>query len=137
MIEPTFRDTRTVIYIWGKRLFSDGNGVAGEEAGGPAAAVSLCHPVVLRSLEDVRIIEVVVGESHALFLSDKGKVYAYGEGAYGQLGLGLVQRLAREPLPIEELTATVVQIAAGDFHSLALTDEVQPPKDKKQCFPVL
>lgn len=129
VIEPTYRDTRTVIYIWGKRLFAEP--FAADDSGGHTSSASLCQPVILRSLEDVRIVEVVVGESHALFLSDNGKVFAYGEGAYGQLGLGEVQLLAKQPQLVKDFTGSVVQIAAGDYHSLALTEEVPilPSKD--------
>lgn len=123
MIEPTFRDTRTVIYIWGKRLLTEQSGVVGEDSGS-AGAASLCHPVVLSSLQDVRVVEVAVGESHALFLSDEGNVFAYGEGAYGQLGLGQVQQTAGQPHLVTGLRGAAVQIATGDFHSLALTEDV-------------
>lgn len=36
LIEPTFRDTRTVIYIWGKRLLAEQSGVVGEDPGNAA-----------------------------------------------------------------------------------------------------
>ncbi|KAL8440341.1 hypothetical protein Efla_000229 [Eimeria flavescens] len=127
LIEPTYRDTRTVIYIWGRRLWSEWNGCEGEKGGGGgrrhAKSSSLCHPLILHSLSDVRVVDVVVGDSHALFLADSGDLFAFGRGVYGQLGLGEVQLLADQPQKVKNITQHVVQIAAGDFHSLALTDE--------------
>ncbi|KAL8270965.1 hypothetical protein Esti_005120 [Eimeria stiedai] len=126
LIEPSYADTRTIIYIWGRRLFAEQNGFVSEGGGGPyhqGSSASLCQPVVLQSLHDVRIVEVVVGETHALFLSDRGKLFAYGEGAYGQLGIGEIQLVAQQPQLVKDLPGDVVQIAAGDFHSLALTGE--------------
>lgn len=124
LIEPAYKDTRTIIYIWGKRFFAEQCGVAEEDHGGQrSGSASVCQPVILGSLHDVRILEVAVGESHALFLSDSGKVYTYGEGAYGQLGIGEVQLVAKQPELLKGITEGVVQVAAGDYHSLALTEE--------------
>ncbi|OEH78526.1 regulator of chromosome condensation domain-containing protein [Cyclospora cayetanensis] len=135
LIDPSYSDTRTVIYIWGRRLLEDSSGEPPDGEGGAqggggrpgssssSSSKSLCQPVVLRSLQDVRVVEVAVGETHALFLSDGGKLFAYGEGAYGQLGRGQVQLMAHTPQRIPGIEGSVVQIAAGDFHSLALSDD--------------
>ena len=61
---------------------------------------------------------VVAGHDHALAITTKGKVYAWGVGGNGQLGLGDYQaRLAPTAVP---LPGPAVQVAAGWGHSLAL-----------------
>lgn len=88
------------------------------------------QPVILTSLAYIRVVSVCVGETHALFLSDAGEVYSYGEGVYGQLGLGWELQVARQPVKVGDpghfLKATIHQIACGDYHSVALTTEVGP-----------
>ena len=65
---------------------------------------------------DDRIIDVVCGQDHSLFLTDKGRVYACGLNTDGQLGLGhydCVSRPERVRGDIEQ--EHIVQVAAkGD-----------------------
>ena len=61
---------------------------------------------------------VVAGHDHALAITTKGKVYAWGVGGNGQLGLGDYQ--ARMVPTAVTLPGPAVQVAAGWGHSLAL-----------------
>lgn len=61
---------------------------------------------------------VVAGHDHTLAITTKGKVYAWGVGGNGQLGLGDYQ--ARTSPTLVPLPAPAVQVAAGWGHSLAL-----------------
>lgn len=60
---------------------------------------------------------IVAGHDHALAITTKGKVYAWGVGGNGQLGLGDYQ--ARMVPTLVPLPAPAVQVAAGWGHSLA------------------
>ncbi|WP_257311653.1 hypothetical protein [Geothrix fuzhouensis] len=61
---------------------------------------------------------VVAGHDHALAITTKGRVFAWGVGGNGQLGLGDYQaRMAPVTVP---LPGPAVQVAAGWGHSLAL-----------------
>jgi len=89
---------------------------------------------------EFKIIDILVGKSHILLLTENGEVYAYGDNSYGQLGykseknckenseewdfsvnysnkLKLVRfsGLGNENFKIK-------QIATGGYHCLALTD---------------
>lgn len=61
---------------------------------------------------------VVAGHDHTLAITTKGKVYAWGVGGNGQLGLGDYQ--ARMVPTAVTLPGPAVQVAAGWGHSLAL-----------------
>ncbi len=61
---------------------------------------------------------VVAGHDHTLAITTKGKVYAWGVGGNGQLGLGDYQ--ARTTPTAVPLPGPAVQVAAGWGHSLAL-----------------
>eukprot|EP00929_Paragymnodinium_shiwhaense_P113018 TRINITY_DN81283_c0_g1_i1.p1 TRINITY_DN81283_c0_g1~~TRINITY_DN81283_c0_g1_i1.p1 ORF type:complete len:598 (-),score=145.48 TRINITY_DN81283_c0_g1_i1:66-1859(-) len=71
---------------------------------------------------DGKIVDVQYGRHHVLALSNKGKVYSWGENTSGQLGLNDVQTRF-EPTFVEELRPyTVIQIMAVDNMSYALTN---------------
>lgn len=76
--------------------------------------------------------QVSLGQRHTLLLSAEGKAYAFGDGAFGQLGLGGYDG-ADAPREIEALTPgkrmldghlqtipPAVWISAGGFHSAAV-----------------
>mmetsp|Transcript_2410 Transcript_2410/g.4500 ORF Transcript_2410/g.4500 Transcript_2410/m.4500 type:complete len:1051 (+) Transcript_2410:95-3247(+) len=66
-----------------------------------------------------RLIQVACGQSHILALNDKGDVFTWGCGTYGQLGHGVKGNLNR-PRPVLA-GKSIAQVAAGRYHSLALT----------------
>ena len=61
---------------------------------------------------------VVAGHDHTLAITTKGRVYAWGVGGNGQLGLADYQ--ARSAPTLVPLPGPAVQVAAGWGHSLAL-----------------
>ena len=76
---------------------------------------------------DLKIAALACGLHHTLLLTTSGRVIAFGSNSHGQLGVGdLVPRGA--PVLVkcrnnqdEEEEETVVRIAAGAYHSVALT----------------
>lgn len=71
-------------------------------------------------------IQVAVGEFHSLVLTDKGKVYSFGDNQYGQLGraenAGIEEKPNALPKMVSGFVGKPIQIVAGDYHSLILTD---------------
>lgn len=69
------------------------------------------------------IVDIVQGKQHFLARTGTGAVYAFGKNDRGQLGLGH-SRASIAPVIVDKfatLREQVVQIAAGDHHSIALT----------------
>lgn len=64
---------------------------------------------------------VLAGHDHALAITTKGRVYAWGVGGNGQLGQGDWQ--ARMVPTAVNLPAPAVQVAAGWGHSMALLND--------------
>ncbi|MBL9145190.1 MAG: hypothetical protein JNM99_16035 [Verrucomicrobiaceae bacterium] len=64
---------------------------------------------------------------HCLALTSDGKVYGWGENASGQLGYGSMVPSVPSPVAVDMsgalLGKTVVAVAAGAYHSLALTSD--------------
>ena len=81
-------------------------------------------PQLVRTLFslNVKIVKIVAGSFHVLALDDDGQVWSWGSNSEGQLGVGdLSQR--NEPVQILYFAETnIVQVAAGAYHSLYLSD---------------
>lgn len=73
-------------------------------------------------IDDGTVTQVALGNGHALLLTSTGKVYSCGNNAYGQLGRVVANGSTTEAnLSIIPGLSGVVQVAAGERHSLFLT----------------
>ncbi|EFJ13051.1 hypothetical protein SELMODRAFT_182077 [Selaginella moellendorffii] len=87
----------------------------------PGDIKQISVPVRVQGLENVTMI--AVGAFHNLALVQHGEVWAWGNNEYGQLGTGDTQPRS-SPVPVKGLTGLVlVDIAAGGWHSMALTPD--------------
>jgi alpha-tubulin suppressor-like RCC1 family protein len=70
------------------------------------------------------VTALAAGSRHALALKSDGTVWAWGVNGNGQLGFGTPPAQVNTPGQVEGLTGrTIVAVAAGDDHSLALDSE--------------
>ncbi|KAI9317993.1 regulator of chromosome condensation 1/beta-lactamase-inhibitor protein II [Dichotomocladium elegans] len=82
-------------------------------------------PGPIESLHGINITKVACGDSVSMALSDSGDLYCWGtfRSAEGQLGFSKGQDVQFEPRIFEPLAKeTIVDIAAGSDHCLALTN---------------
>lgn len=86
---------------------------------GNTVVLSLSKPIILPGLNN--IVMVASGNHHSLALDNLGRVWAWGQNGYGQLGDGTVDATS-EPVLIKGLD-NVVSISAGALHSLALKSD--------------
>jgi alpha-tubulin suppressor-like RCC1 family protein len=80
----------------------------------------------ISSLKDKTIIAIAAGDFHSLALDSDGKVYAAGNNEIGQLGLGDSGWKTNREVFTEVSSfdgKTITAIAAGNEHSLALTND--------------
>ena len=55
-----------------------------------------------------------------IFLTEDGKLYSYGFGEYGVLGIGAC--LSYTPQLVKSISnKRIIQVACGEFHTLALS----------------
>ena len=117
------------VYCWG-HVDSGRLGLGVDERYGakPAEKYFFPAPTLLSSLIDEPVCQIACGAAHTLALSDAGKVFAWGHGAGGRLGVGdFLSRI--QPMEVEMLTnKCVLQIAAATWHSAAIV--LNPPMQK-------
>jgi alpha-tubulin suppressor-like RCC1 family protein len=64
---------------------------------------------------------IAAGDEHTCALTNAGAVLCWGDGFDGQLGNGSASGVSLVPVPVTGLSSGVVAIAAGGFHTCALT----------------
>jgi len=69
----------------------------------------------------ITVPQIKSGDGFSVALKSNGKVYSWGNNQYGQLGLGNNDN-TDEPKQMETLDETIVEIAVGDNHVIALTE---------------
>ena len=112
-------DNTGKVYAWGYNI----GGQLGD--GSPTNRLSPVELSTSGILNDKNIVHIAAGSSHSLVLDDDGRVYVWGFNGNGQLGDGSV---TSRWSPVELSTSgilndkNIVQIVAGEFHSLAIDD---------------
>ena len=69
------------------------------------------------------VIDVSCGLGHALFLLNNGKVFSWGNGGNGRLGLGDLVDRTEATLITELSNDNITAVQCGASHSLALSDK--------------
>ena len=113
--------TAGAVYSWG-HVDSGRLGLGVKERFGARAEEKLYFPAptVVSGLSAEPIIEVSCGAAHTLALSEEGKVFSWGLGAGGRLGLGDFHSRI-EPYEVTALSnKCVMQVAAATWHSAAV-----------------
>ena len=80
-------------------------------------------PQEVTALSGQCVTAVAAGINHTVFVTDKGKVFACGNGVFGQLGLGNKEH-QNTPQEIKALSdQCVTAVAAGTNHTVFVTDK--------------
>ncbi|KTD07691.1 RCC1 domain-containing protein [Legionella jamestowniensis] len=75
-------------------------------------------------MKDEKIVQIALGANHALALSNKGKVYSWGDNTLGQLGLGDLIKSCDAFTLIPTLEDKIItNVFTGDCQSFCLTAE--------------
>ena len=73
-------------------------------ASGSGPSIKVFHPRLLLALKEELIKEICCGHSHCFAMSVSGTIFAWGQNASGELGLGeLAPSSVRKPVPVPEL----------------------------------
>lgn len=96
----------------------------GDEYGqlGIGSKVPESSAVEVKGLSKVTVTAIAAAGHHSLALLSSGKVMAWGWNAFGQLGIGTINKQKNKPVEVSGLTGATA-IAAGLFSSLALRSD--------------
>ncbi|MBQ8310812.1 MAG: hypothetical protein IJX80_07360 [Clostridia bacterium] len=106
-------NTSGEIYAWG----NNDNGTLGNNS-----TVSASHPTKVSTPDGKVFTQISAGEKHALALTDDGSVYVWGANDFGQLGLETNETVTVPTALTALADQTIVDVAAGDQFSLALSN---------------
>eukprot|EP00826_Nyctotherus_ovalis_P008866 TRINITY_DN12305_c0_g2_i2.p1 TRINITY_DN12305_c0_g2~~TRINITY_DN12305_c0_g2_i2.p1 ORF type:complete len:184 (+),score=58.36 TRINITY_DN12305_c0_g2_i2:82-633(+) len=104
-------------YIHGRLTDMDGDSIVEYEKPSFIGAVW--------KVEEKRFVQIATGYTHAVLLSKSGKVYVWGIGKSGQLGMTSDVRNLFDPYPIENLcseSGKILKVYATANHSFAQSD---------------
>ncbi len=109
-------------YSWG--VNTDGQLGNSTTSSTPTTLPSVVYDSSPPLLDDKTILSTATGGGHTLVLCSNGKVYAWGDNQFGQLGNGSIAD-SSVPVAIDESSGLlynkrVLAIAAGKHHSMAL-----------------
>jgi alpha-tubulin suppressor-like RCC1 family protein len=106
-------------------VLSFGSGAYGHLGHGDTLNQLIPKLIQTSSLKGQKIIQIAVGKTHCLLLSDQGRVFSFGDGSKGQLGHGdFINQVAPKPIEAEILkNLKIVQVAAGHSLSLLLAED--------------
>ena len=105
------------------KLLTFGDGREGRL--GHSDEANLTTPTLVDIGHHGKAFMVACGGYHSALLTQMGGVYCFGHGGYGQLGLGnQLRQLAPMRVPAERFSdERIVMLAAGGYHTVALSDE--------------
>jgi alpha-tubulin suppressor-like RCC1 family protein len=107
--------------------FSFGSNGGGRTGLGTSIGETLiATPIDTSNLGGLKITQVAAGREHSLVLAEDGRVLSFGANVYGKTGLATNtgETLVATPIDTTHLgSLQVTQIAAGNDHSLVLTDD--------------
>jgi len=81
---------------------------------------------LLFRLDNLKIQKILTGYDYSMVLTDTGAIYSWGIGSRGQLGHFDIVLKCDSPKRVEffdDLPCTIVDIACGGWHALALTSD--------------
>ena len=111
-------DTEGRVLTWG----FGGDWYKGGGQLGHGSLDSLSKPKYIEWLREygAKIKSVSCGNSHTIFLTTDGEVLSCGVGEYGRLGTGSSSNSTTPSSLASLINETIVQVAAGNSHSIAL-----------------
>ncbi|TWP07909.1 hypothetical protein EUA76_02430 [TM7 phylum sp. oral taxon 350] len=115
-------DNDGALYAWGSNAYGQlGNGTTTN------SSVPVAVKIAGTPLAGKTIVQIAAGANHNMVLTSDGAVYTWGWNQYGQLGNGTT---TNSRIPVAVVTTgtplagkTISQIAAGNAHALAMTDD--------------
>ena len=100
-------------------LYAIGSNSHGQCGIGTDKQLHAWNPERVKGLDGEKVIDVAAGFQHVVVATDSGKVFAFGKGLRGQLGMGEDDLTSATALDIMS-SSSVLKVGAGLNHSVCL-----------------
>ncbi|XP_020530583.1 ultraviolet-B receptor UVR8-like [Amborella trichopoda] len=102
------------VFTWGRGKYGQlGHGTLQNEL----------RPLPVKLLADQMIVQLICGGNHTMAINEEGMLFSWGQGHWGQTGLGVVEDTLL-PTQVHCLQGLrIIQASAGSRHSIAVTDD--------------
>lgn len=102
------------------QVFTWGRGKYGQL--GHGSVQNEFKPIQVKAVADQMIVQVICGGNHTMAVNSEGRLFSWGQGHWGQTGLGNTQDelIPKQVYALEG--AQVIRASAGARHSIAITD---------------
>ncbi|XP_016807342.2 probable E3 ubiquitin-protein ligase HERC6 isoform X2 [Pan troglodytes] len=124
LLQAASGERHSLLLLTNHRVLSCGDNSRGQLGRRGAQRGELPEPI--QALETLTVDLVSCGKEHSLAVCHKGRVFAWGAGSEGQLGIGEFKEISFTPKKITTLNGIkIIQVSCGHYHSLALSKDSQ------------
>ncbi|XP_054967594.1 probable E3 ubiquitin-protein ligase HERC6 isoform X3 [Pan paniscus] len=124
LLQAASGERHSLLLLTNHRVLSCGDNSRGQLGRRGAQRGELPEPI--QALETLIVDLVSCGKEHSLAVCHKGRVFAWGAGSEGQLGIGEFKEISFTPKKITTLNGIkIIQVSCGHYHSLALSKDSQ------------
>lgn len=89
------------VYCWGASAYG--------QCGHVLRRSGIAPPKLVEGLEDLRMIDIAAGATHTLGLTSGGRLFSWGAGSEGQLGIGLTIGVQPKPKLVSDLDFVAIE----------------------------
>uniref|UniRef100_A0A2K5WZ56 HECT and RLD domain containing E3 ubiquitin protein ligase family member 6 n=1 Tax=Macaca fascicularis TaxID=9541 RepID=A0A2K5WZ56_MACFA len=124
LLQAASGERHSLLLLTNHRVLSCGDNSRGQLGRRRAPRGELPEPI--QALETLNVDLVSCGKEHSLAVCHKGRVFAWGAGSEGQLGIEEFKEISFTPKKITTLNGIkIIQVSCGHYHSLALSKDSQ------------
>ncbi|XP_028751081.1 probable E3 ubiquitin-protein ligase HERC6 isoform X4 [Peromyscus leucopus] len=124
LLQASSGERHSLLLFSNHRVYSCGDNSLGQL--GQKREQNTERPEPIQALDSLRTDLVSCGKEHSMAVCHKGRVFAWGAGSEGQLGIGEFKKINLTPTKIKALTGIkIIQVSCGHYHSLALSEDGQ------------
>ena len=116
-------DGMTAAIVVDGSVYTWGNGALGKLGQGRSTSNQSLPRMVRGALNHEVVVQISLGFEHAACVTSSGKLFTWGGGWFGRLGVGSTDN-SYQPIQVTSLKyKKCIQVSCGAYHTLAVTDQ--------------
>ncbi|KAH0510222.1 E3 ISG15--protein ligase Herc6 [Microtus ochrogaster] len=124
LLQAASGERHSLLLFSNHRVYSCGDNSFGQLGQKREQNTELPEPI--RALDTLHVDLVSCGKEHSIAVCHKGRVFAWGAGLQGQLGIEVCKEINLMPTKIKFPDGIkIIQVSCGHYHTLALSEDGQ------------